>query len=400
MKKKLFVLLFAVGLLSSCDNSSYEIMSESDLEQNSEENLSEAQTRSNLSMQDYSIKNLQSLVGHQVWISLNTTATSDIYLTKKPISSGSAPWVSSRRESNSGNVDEQYWTLVSTNSSYNGKPVFGIKTITCDKVLSKGDKGSSNGQTTVREPIGNRIYNLYDNRDLWMFEYDENARSYLLVNLEVPSMCLVRKAGANASNPLQLIPRSEILYHHAHWNVASVETYELVSIKYLSTDSNIELEEISETDVLFDNTSSKPFEYEKTYERSISNEAFSSWSKEFTLGTNVEIAAPKFVGLKVSASTTNKWLSGGSSKTIENVSLSIKVKQTIPSNDILKITLSAIKYKGTVNYEAVVRGSKGESKVYGKWDGAIHQDIRITLSDNTSSSLVDESQILTRYTRW
>lgn len=32
MKKNLFVLLFAVGLLSSCDNISYDIMNESNLE--------------------------------------------------------------------------------------------------------------------------------------------------------------------------------------------------------------------------------------------------------------------------------------------------------------------------------------------------------------------------------
>ena len=216
--------------------------------------------------------------------------------------------MSSRRESNSGNVDEQYWTLVSTGSYYNGKPVFGIKTITCDKVLSKGDRGTSNGQTTIREPIGNRIYNLYDNLDLWIFEYDENARSYLL--LEVPSMCLVRKAGANASNPLQLIPRNEILYHHAHWNLSSVETFELVGIKYVSTDADIVVKDFSRTDVLYTNTSSSAFEYEQIYEKTITNTTSSIWSKEFTIRNGITISMPAFSEksgkIEVSTSIENK----------------------------------------------------------------------------------------------
>lgn len=83
MKKNLFVLLFAVGLLSSCDNISYDIMNESNLEKKTDENLGGTQTRSNSTMQDYSMKNLKSLAGYQVRVSLNTTATSDIFLTKK-----------------------------------------------------------------------------------------------------------------------------------------------------------------------------------------------------------------------------------------------------------------------------------------------------------------------------
>lgn len=224
---------------------------------------------------------------------------------------------------------------MSTGSYYNCKPVLGIKTTTCDKVLSKGDRGTSNGQTTVREPIGNRIYNLYDNRDLWIFEYDENARSYLFVNLEVPSMCLVRKAGANASNPLQLIPRNETLYHHAYWNLSSVETFELVSIKYVLTDANIVVKDFSRTDVLYTNTSSSPFEYEQIYEKTITNTTSSIWSKEFTIRNGVTIPMPAFSEksgkIEVSTSIENKWVTGSSSESKENVKFSVKIRQTVPA---------------------------------------------------------------------
>ena len=403
MKKNLFVLLFAVGLLSSCDNISYDIMNESNLEKKTDENLGGTQTRSNSTMQDYSMKNLKSLAGYQVRVSLNTTATSDIFLTKKPQSSGSAPWLKAMRGPDNGDVEEQYWMLIQTGYSYDGKPAFGIKSVTCDKILSKNDKGSSNGQTTVRFPIGNNVYNLYDKRDLWLFEYSESARSYLLINAETPSMCLVRKSGADASNPLQLISKNDIRYHDAYWNVSSVETFELLNIKYFST-SNLVIENISDIDVLFDNTSDKPFDYENTYAHSVENEAASSWSMEFTINQGVEISSPSFSkdggGVKVSVSTTNKWLSGGSSKTTENVSFSVKVKQTIPSKDILKMEFQAVKYKGAVVYEALVRGSKGEATIYGKWEGAVHQDIRIILSDRSSSTPVEDNKIVTRYTRW
>lgn len=404
MKNSFLVALLTINMLVSCENSSYDIINNAGLEQKSEFELSEAQTRSNLSLQDYSIKNLQSIVGHEIRISLNTTSTSEIYLTKKPIKSGSAPWIKSMREPNSSNVQEQYWMLVKTNYSYGGKPAFGIKTVTCDKVLSKNQAGTSNGQTSVREPVGKRIYNIYDKRDLWLFEYDENAKAYLIINAEAPSMCLVRKSGADASNPLQLIPKNEILYHQAHWNIASVEKFDLVSINYLSTSpDNIVIEDVSVTDILFENKSEKPFNYEKTYEQSVSNETYNSWTKEFTLSTNTEIGFPNFIkdtmGLKVSISTTNKWLSESSSKTSENVKVALKISQTIPPNDILKIKFSAIKYKGTIFYEAVVRGSKGLTTTYGKWEGAIHQDIRITLLDNSGSKPIDDSNISYKYTR-
>ena len=60
----------------------------------------------------------------------------------------------------------------------------------------------------------------------------------------------------------------------------------------------------------------------------------------------------------------------------------------------------AVKYKGAVVYEALVRGSKGEATIYGKWEGAVHQDIRIILSDRSSSTPVEDNKIVTRYTRW
>ncbi len=403
MKRKLFVLLFAIGLLSSCDNSSYDMMTEIGVENKLNSDLNGLQTRSSSSMQEYSMKNLQALAGHQIRISLNTTAISDIYLTKKPQSSGSAPWVTSKREPDSGNVEEQYWMLIATNYIYDGKPAFAIKSVTCDKILSKNNNGSSNGQTSVKFPIGNKIYDIYDKRDLWLFEYDDDARSYLLINAESPSLCLVRQTGADASNPLQLIPKGQILYHQAHWNLSSVETFELVSIKYISTDADIVVQDFSRTDVLYTNTSSSPFEYEQMYEKTITNTTSSTWSKEFTIKNGVTIAIPAFSKnngkIEVSTSIENKWVTGGSSESKEDVKFSVKISQTVPAYNFLKATMTAIEYIGTVRYEAVVRSSKGKTTIYGKWEGVTHQDINIILSDKYSSTPVDENDISVQYTR-
>lgn len=61
--------------------------------------------------------------------------------------------------------------------------------------------------------------------------------------------------------------------------------------------------------------------------------------------------------------------------------------------------MAAIEYIGTVRYETVVRSSKGETTIYGKWKGATHQDINIILSDKYSSTPIDESDISVQYTR-
>lgn len=103
--------------------------------------------------------------------------------------------------------------------------------------------------------------------------------------------------------------------------------------------------------------------------------------------------------IEVSTSIENKWVTGGSSESKENVKFSVKIRQTVPAYNFLKATMAAIEYIGTIRYEAVIRSSKGETTIYGKWEGVTHQDINIILSDKYSSTLVDESDISVQYTK-
>lgn len=163
------------------------------------------------------------------------------------------------------------------------------------------------------------------------------------------------------------------------------------------------MQDFSRTDVLYTNTGSSPFAYEQVYEKTITNTTSSTWSKEFTIKNGVTIAIPAFSKnngkIEVSTSIENKWVTGGSSESKEDVKFSVKISQTVPAYNFLKATMTAIEYIGTVRYEAVVRSSKGKTTIYGKWEGVTHQDINIILSDKYSSTPVDENDISVQYTR-
>lgn len=387
MIKNLFYLA-VIAIFISCQHEDFEVPQK-------EVEVGGKKTKSAVSA---SYANVDQLVGLPIYIKLSDQGREDRFLTKKKVSSGKAPYLSSK-DDGSGN---QKWIIrKSSKISYDGKPLYAIQSITSDKVLSKETDKSSSGQLIVTEPVGNNVYNVTDLRDLWVVEYNEATDNFYFSHAMYRNKYMSRPSSAKNDNPLAIIEKATSNSDYQRWEIAVVEEFDILSIRFeVGVGDNVAVQPLRMRTKGLKNDTPDTVERSITIEEVLTSQSELSEAKgtSITIKNSAEFSykVPLFAEGKINVETTSNQTFSYSTKNVESSTFKITetITQKIPPFTTYDVHIVWSEYTVDLTYVAKLKG-KTTGKIIesrGVWKGKIISDDRIEIYD-PNSKLVKSMKI-------